>query len=328
MRRRIRPWEAIARGYLPPWPVLQRIIAGVFFLAVFFVPRRRPPSNQLRSIRSAERAYVRPTRRYEIPEYRPGMRYCNSNEKYLRPSLYCNSQAPAVIALAHHLGAYRLSERNYAEAAFEFVKRQISFELLPMGEAEETIRRGTGACLHRLALLVALLRTAGIRTRHTLYTLTSIDTMARTMGSAAGAKWSRETGRLLYHGQAEAYIDGEWVVASIGLTPERQASLGLPITRFGEITLGTWYSPDPRSVITVESIPYGLNPLMRFVCRVAPAAIDSVNANIVERCRLGRTVLNELGEETYDARARLALPAAQLQVTLKQRKEIVFGRGG
>ncbi len=254
------------------------------------------------------------------------MKCCTANEKYLRPTLYCNSHAPEVIALAQHLGAYRLSDRDYAEAAFEFVKRSITFELLPLGEVEETIQRGTGACLHRLALLVALLRTAGIRTRHTLYTLTSMDTMSQTLGHEADTKWSSETGRLLYHGQAEAHIDGEWVVASIGLTPERQASLGSPITRFGEVTLGTWYLPDPRSVITVESIPYGLNGIARFVCRVAPAAIDRVNASIVEQCNRGRAILDELGEETYDAQARLSLPAAQPNVALKRRKEIVFGR--
>lgn len=326
MRRQIRTWDAIARGYLPPRPMLRRIIAGVFFLAAFFITRARTSSARRHELRPAERAYVRPPRRFEIPVYHPDMRHCNSHEKYLRPTLYCNSQAPEVIALAHHLGAYRLSDRGYAEAAFEFVKRNITFELLPLGEVEETIWRGTGACLHRLALLVALLRTAGIRTRYTLYTLTSLDTISHTLGRDAGTKWSTGTGRLLYHGQAESYIGDAWVVASIGLTPERQASLGCPITRFGEVTLGTWYIPDPRSVVTVESIPYGLNPLMRFVCRVAPAAIDRVNASIVEQCNRGRAILDELGEEAYDAQARMSLQAAQPQAVLKQRNEIVFGR--
>jgi hypothetical protein len=32
-----------------------------------------------------EPRYVRPPREYELPEYREGMRYCTSNEKYLRP---------------------------------------------------------------------------------------------------------------------------------------------------------------------------------------------------------------------------------------------------
>ena len=326
MRRRIRTWDAIARGYLPPRPVLQRIIAGVFFLAAFFMTRGRASSARLHGLRPAERAYVRPPRNYQIPVYRPGMRHCSSYETYLRPTLYCNSHAPEVIALAHHLGAYRLADRDYAEAAFEFVKRNITFELLPLGEVEDTIWRGTGACLHRLALLVALLRTAGIRTRYTLYTLTSTDVIAPALGSGVGVKWSRNVDRLLYHGQAEAYIGDAWVVASIGLTPERQASLGSPITRFGEVTLGTWYTADPRSVVTVESIPYGLNPLMRFVCRVAPAAIDRVNASIVEQCNRGRVILDELGEEAYDAQARLSFQAAQPQVALQQRKEIVFGR--
>lgn len=324
MKQGTRPWEAIERGYLPPWPILRRIVSGSFFLAAFFIDRLRARRTQPGTPLPAGMVYVRPARSFEIYEYRSGMRYCDSNEKYLRPTLYCNSRAPEVIALADMLDAYRVGELEYAEAAFEFVKRKITFELIPLGPVEETIRRGTGACLHRLTVLVALLRAGGIRTRHTLYTLTSIDTMARTLGSDASAKWSRETGKLLYHGQAEAYIGGRWIVASIGLTPERQASLGLPITRFGEVTLGVWYTPDPSSVVTVESIPYGLNALMRLVCRMAPAAIDRANANIVEQCRLGRAILDEAGEQAYDTQARLALQAAHPRVELKEREEIVF----
>ncbi len=324
LKRGIGPWDAVARGYLPPWPVLRRLVAGAFFLAAYFLGRPRVPGPHLQTTASLKMAYVRPPRSFEMPEYQTGMRYCSANERYLRPTLYCNSHAPEVIALAHHLGAYRLADRDYAEAAFEFVKRKITFELLPLGEVEETIRRGTGACLHRLALFVGLLRTAGIRTRYRLYTLTSMNTSTDTVGGDAGTKWSTETGRLLYHGQAEAYIGDEWMVGSIGLTPERQASLGSPITRFGEVTLGTWYTPDSRSVVAVESIPYGLNPLVRFVCRVAPASIDRVNANIVEQCRLGRVILDEVGEEEYDARARLSLQTPQPQIVLKKREEIIF----
>ena len=323
--KRVRPLEAISRGYLPPWPIVRRLIAGTFFLAAFFLRSRAARDHRFTGT-STERAYARPRRSFDVSEYQPGMRYCSANEKYLRPTLYCNSHAPCVVALAHQLGAYRLSDRDYAEVAFEFVKRNITFELLPLGEVEETIQRGTGACLHRLALLVALLRTAGIRTRYTLYTLTSMDTSERTLGNDVGAKWSSETGRLLYHGQAEARIGDEWMVGSIGLTPERQASLGLPITRFGEVTLGTWYTPDPRSLVTVESIPYGLNSFARFVCHIAPAAIDRVNANIVEQCHLGRAILDEAGEEAYDARARLPFQKAGPSIILKRREQIVFRR--
>ena len=52
------------------------------------------------------------------------MKYCNSNEKYLRPTLYCNSHSPEVIALANKLGAYNKSDKDFAKAAFDFAKRK------------------------------------------------------------------------------------------------------------------------------------------------------------------------------------------------------------
>src|SRR5208337_3417153 len=57
-----------------------------------------------------EERYVRPPREYELPEYREGMQHCTSNEKYLRPTRYCNPREPAIIAMANELGAYELSD--------------------------------------------------------------------------------------------------------------------------------------------------------------------------------------------------------------------------
>ncbi|KAA0010965.1 MAG: hypothetical protein FE037_04435, partial [Thermoplasmata archaeon] len=69
--------------------------------------------------------YERPPRRYEIPEYKEGMKVYESEEKYLRPTPYCNYRVPEIMALANHLGAFKKSDYEYAEAAFNFVKRNV-----------------------------------------------------------------------------------------------------------------------------------------------------------------------------------------------------------
>ena len=322
----MRPWEMIERGYFPPKAIRRRLLAGWFFLFGFSV-RNLKSIRQPRRPNPPDKRYVRPPRRFEIPAYHAGMKYCDSNEKYLRPTLYCNSHAPEIIALAHQLGAYRKSDREYAESAFEFVKRNIAIELIPLDGVEQILHRATGTCLHRLALLVALCRAAGIRTRYRLYALTSMATLAETMGAGGlSRQWSEETGNLLLHGEAEAHIEGRWIVASIGLTPERQASLNLPITRFGEVALGVWYSADPESIVLLESIPCGLNAIMRFAYRMAPGAVDKVNANLLEQCNRGRAILEEKGEQAYDDEIRRQLKPHMPQAVMAVRKEITFER--
>ena len=73
-----------------------------------------------------EERYVRPPREYELPPFRESMRRCTSNEKYLRPTRWCNPREPQVVALANELGAYELSDYEFADAAFWWVKTNVS----------------------------------------------------------------------------------------------------------------------------------------------------------------------------------------------------------
>ena len=316
--------EMIKRGYFPPKIIRRRLIAGLFFLIKFSICN----FSKIRSLGGSklqEKRYIRPSRRFTIPRYQPGMKYCNLNQKYLRPTLYCNSHAPEIIGLACHLGAYQKSDWEFAESAFEFVKRNITIELISLDGVENTLHRGTGTCLHRVALLVALCRAAGIKTRYRLYTLTSMDTLDETIGdNLLDRQWNDRLGSLMLHGEAEALIDEKWVVGSIGLTAERQASQNLPITRFGEVALGVWYSADPESIILLESIPVGLNGLTKTVFRMAPTAIDKANANLLEQCNRGRVILEEKGEQAYDDETRRAFKPRVPEPIMKSRREIIF----
>ncbi|MBN1368990.1 MAG: transglutaminase family protein [Dehalococcoidaceae bacterium] len=310
--------------YLPGFFVTKRMVSGAFFML------RLSLLNLWRLKGSGRKAgyrpvFQRPARRYSLPEVARGIEQKPSSLKYLRRTLYCNPGAPAIIAMADRLGAGELPEREYAAVAFEFVKRSISIEILPLDEAETTLERGTGTCLHKLSLLIALCRTTGIKARYKLYVLSSADNLDQALGNdPASQKRYDELGRLLFHGEAEILLDNAWVTCSPGLSDERQASLNLPITRFGEQALGVWYSAEPGSVTTVESIPYGMNILMKAAARMAPAVIDRANLSLAEQCRRGRAILEDAGEAAYDAMARRLARQSSPEIIMSERQEIRF----
>jgi len=280
---------------------------------------------KLSSLSNTKRRYYRPPRRFEIPQYDKNMKYCIKDERYLRPTMYCNSHAPEIVALAHQLGAYQKSDLEFAEAAFEFAKRKLILEMLPLDGVENTLRRGTGTCLHELSVFVALCRAAGIKARYKLYSMTMIDAWSDTLADDPMVKkWSDAMGYFMIHGEAEAYVDGKWMVCDVGPTPERQAASNIPITRFGEDSIGIWFSVIPGTIMEVESISFGLNAMMKLVFKVAPATVDNVNANIMDQIKRGKKILAEKGEKEYDAEIRKNFKPKFPEPVLKKRHEIIF----
>ena len=102
---------------------------------------------RLRTPKATDERYLRPPRDYELPAYRAGMESCRSTARYLRPTRYCDPRAPQVVALAHALGAYRLSPPAYAEAAYEFVKERLELEIGPIGGVVRDLTAGHGHLL-------------------------------------------------------------------------------------------------------------------------------------------------------------------------------------
>jgi len=273
--------------------------------------------------------YIRPPRRYDIPKYEKGMKVCESDEKYLRPTPYCNYRVPEIIALANKLGAFKKSDYEYAKSAFEFVKRNVILEFLPMDDVRDTLLRGTGTCIHKISLFIALCRAAGIKARYKLYA--PIMTQAwydHLIGADPLAQqWYNAMGYFLLHGEGEVYIDGKWVVADVGPTPERQAAQGIPITKFGEDSIGTWFYAVPGTITRVESITsLGLGgKMMRpiinlFMNKIAKVPLTRLNNSILEQIEKGKKILQEMGEEEYDKKARERYRPIMLKPELLERK--------
>ena len=182
------PWEIKQKEMIPPLHMIKMNIGGVFFLMKIILMNLgtfKMMKNQKKII------YKRPTPPYTIPEYKPDMKSTNSEEKYLRPTLFCNCRKPEIIALAHQLGAYQKSDREFAEAAFEFAKRKIILEIIPLeDDVDEVVRRGTGTCIHKISVFIALCRAAGIPARYKFFSLTMLDTW---MGTSTGECTTDET---------------------------------------------------------------------------------------------------------------------------------------
>jgi hypothetical protein len=257
------------------------------------------------------------------------MKSCNSEEKYLRPTLFCNCRAPEIIALANQLGVYQKTDKEFAEAAFEFAKRKIILEQHPLDDVTKIVHRGTGTCLHKISVFIALCRTAGIRARYKFFALTLLDDfVAPSLDHAPLIKqWSDAMGYFLLHGAGEVYIDGKWITADVGAEPTRQASSWMPITKLGEDGAGLWLFPIPGSTIIRESIPLGLGiPSRILMNHLVPNSVAGLNIGILEQIEKGKKIIEEAGgEEAYDAEARRRRRQASIKdELLKKQDNIVF----
>jgi len=285
---------------------------------------------KMRMMDPDEERYVRPPREYDLPAYRQGMKYCKSNEKYLRPTRWCNPREPLVIAMANELGAYELSDWEFAEAAFWFVKTKFIAEFLALNSVSDSLRRGTGTCMHMNSVWVALCRAAGIKARYKSFNMmlpSSLTTVAKT-------ERDRTTANMFNRGmpeiEGEICIDGKWVVGHVAMRPEYLACGYLPIPRFGEDAIGLTFPLAPGATIKrYESIPLWMWFVVKAMMSFIPASMGRANLTILGALLKGSQVIEEAGGlEAYDRAARSkseSLPVDEILRTMKaaMRPELV-----
>jgi len=264
---------------------------------------------KLRQTSGSEEHYTRPPRRYELPGTDSVGRGPQSREKYLHPTRLCDSRAPEVVALAQELGAGHLSDREFAEAAFDFAKNRMTLEIAPIDGVVETLQRGTGTCFGLITVFIALCRAGGIRARYKIFSTTMIDAWRGPTIDADPLlqKWHDSLGYFLLEGEGEAFVDGEWLVAHVGPTAERQAAAGIPISRLGEDAIGSWFQPRPGTIMRLESLPPGLAAGSRLLHKISPGSMERVNTSVLREIAKGREVIAAAGSlEAYDHSARRA----------------------
>ena len=256
--------EIKEKGYFPQKTQIKLFTAGAVNFVKLFV-RNPGDVKKLQKMDKVDGRYIRPKREYEIPEFSSDMNFCKSNEKYLRPTLWCNCRAPEVVALANKLGAFKKTDYEFAKDAFNFVKEKMPLEILTLNPVEETFRRGTGTCFHLITAFIALCRAAGIKARYKMFAMNMIQAWVdSTVGvDPVVKKWYDSMGYFFIEGEGEAYVDGKWIVAHVGPKAERQAFNGVPITKFGEDSIGVWFFPIKGTIMRLESIPYGLGAMIK-----------------------------------------------------------------
>ena len=132
-------------------------------------------------------------------------------------------------------------------------------------------------------------------------------------------------GFFMMEGEGEAFIDGKWVPAHVGPTAERQAAGGIPITQFGEGSLGIWFFALPGTTQAMESIPYGLGAGTKILKKLAPGSMERVNISIQRQNVSGRKIIEDAGgKEAYDVMARKKIKSKAPTVELSNTKGIVF----
>jgi len=322
------PWEIVQKEMIPPARFVSKNLTGVLILLKIMLFQRGAGGGL--DEQPGRRNYVRPARKYDLPCFQAGMKNFSRNKKYLRPTLYCNCRAPEITAMAQELGAGRKSDHEFAEAAYEFTKRNIAIEMMPLDGVECTLSRGTGTCVQKISLFVALCRAAGIPARFRFCSLSDLGTwLDRPLQNAPLLqKWLIAMGDFMLHGEGEALIDGQWLTADISVEPLWQAAHGLPVTRLGESSVGHWMFPVPGSTFTRESVTLGMGTSTRILFKhLVPGSLPGFNLGVEEQVEKGRrTVAAAGGEAAYDAEARRRLvPAASRADLVRDHDNIVFG---
>jgi hypothetical protein len=323
----LKPWEIFQKEMIPPWHLVKKNTASTAALFKVLL-LNRGLIKKLKQQKS-EKTYTPPLRKYDLPPVEPGMENRSSNKKYLRPTLYCNCRASEVTAMANRLGLGRKSDREFAEAAFAFTKRNITVQMVALDDVDKTLVRGTGSCLQKIAVFVALCRAGGIPARFKFCALSRLDDIfaASLQNAPLVKKWFDAMGNFLLHGEGEVFLDGQWVIADISSGPQWQAAASLPVTRLGETSVGLWIFPVPGSTFIRESLCLGMrNSTHMLFDRFLASSIPGFNLGFLEQIEKGRKVIEAAGgEEAYDTAIRRQLrPVASTGDLLQEHVSIVF----
>ncbi|MDD5778213.1 MAG: transglutaminase family protein [Candidatus Thermoplasmatota archaeon] len=321
-------WRRIReKGYIMPWKMLVIVLRTVPALAKALVKHPVVLMKANRAARKYLSQVERPPVSYTLPPPRDGLSHGLADRRYLRPTHFCEADAPEIVALAHELGAFRFPDREYAEAVFSFVKNNIKLEFVGLDGAVATLRRGSGTCLHQLSLFAALCRAAGLPARYRLYSLALVESMYDSMVGVSSVlkDWYDAFGAFMLHGTAEVCIDGQWVVADPTFTPEYEAAMGVPLAKLGDDPTGMWNYPVEGTMMLLEGLPYGAGFFWNLlVNRIARGEVMKINMSLEMGRQAGRKKLADMDTADYDAAIRSSYRAQMPTVTLERSPQLVF----
>ena len=151
------------------------------------------------------------------------------------PPAYCDPCDPRIVAMAHKLGAFQVSDLEFAKRAHDLAKNQMIVEYVPFDYAGDTLERGTGTCFHLANTMVALCRAAGIKARYKVFAMNMIAVWYDNMLGADSfmQKWYDSLGYFLIEAEVQVLIDGKWMDGVVGPDDGWQAYDGRPHQQAG-----------------------------------------------------------------------------------------------
>ena len=284
--------EAIDKGFFVPWPMLRNFIATIG--PITYIVTKHPEvikSNfshyhmRLKKSR-VPWAHLENESKYDSTKTLSKEDYKDlppiSNEKYLRPTRLCECDAFEIRAIAKKLGAGKLSDIEFANAAYKWVMEEKEFVVKPMIGALQVFKTRGGVCLDQLSLLAAIARAGGIPARYRLYSLIFTEPIFDILISPNPIL--KETVEMLgvldaLHGEAELYVDGKWIAGDPTFSPSLAAGLDMPITYLGEEP--PWRVRGKESNdIRFEGFPAGFRHLLIPTLMIILKTVDQANETI------------------------------------------------
>jgi hypothetical protein len=227
--------------------------------------------------------------------------------------------------MANELGAYELSDYEFAEAAYWFVKTKMAVEFCPLDSVSATLKKGTGTCYHLISVLIALCRAAGIKARYKTFMMKLPEEIMNIEMSEQEAMMAPMFNIGTPEGEGEAYIDGTWVVAHVAMRPELLAFHGLPITKFGEDAMGVTFKLIPGTIKRFESLPLSVEIALKASTWLAPASMERATIGAQARVPRGKQIIKEAGGiEAYDQKVRQKVKLSSPVIEVKHDEALVF----
>jgi len=308
--------EAIDKGFFIPWPMFRNFIGTIG--PITYIIAKHPGfikdnmSHYYARLKKSRVpwAHIANESNYDSTKILTKKDYENlppiSNEKYLRSTRLCECDAPEIRAIAKKLGAGKLSDIEFANAAYKWVMEEKKFVAKPMIGALQVFKSKGGVCLDQLSLLAAIARAGGIPARYRLYGLTFTEPLYDIF--VAPNPIVNETFEMLgfiesLHGEAELYVNGEWIAGDPTFSPELSAGLGLPITYLGEEP-GWRVRIKGKGDIRFEGFPALFRHIMIPTLMIVLKTIDELNVQIDEIREKGKKILEKIPIEEYNKKKK------------------------
>lgn len=317
----------LEKGYIIPWKML-KVTLGAFPPLVRMIlthPRYMRNSNEVARNTISTLSPDPPS--YTLPVYMEGMSFCQSQERYLRPTHLCNSHNKTIIALANNLGAFQVDDWGFASNVFSFVKENIKVSFVGLDREIDTLHRGSGTCLHQLSLFAAICRAGGVKARYKLYSLCLVEPLYQNMVEASPIMkgWYDALGAFMLHGTAEVFLDNKWITADPTWTPAYEAAMGLPLAKLGDDPVGIWNYPLEGTMMFLEGLPLGVGVTWNFLVNfLGFGERVKIDMSLEKARKPGAQLLNTLGRDEYDKQTRKKYKAKIPQITLQKCPNIVF----